>query len=152
MHIYFIHLNEISNVCSVHSIVPPGIQPLPESYAAVIQGFVAEGNLETAEAVYASNRRAGVSYEKSWGAMCTALFKAGNVEHAMKLVEQGNEEGLLPDGRLYEAIIKSHARQGDLKEALMTLKEMREKGLHPSKDHFSALLTAHALAGKGKGT
>jgi len=175
---------------------------LPQSYTAVIHGFLQEGDLETAEAVYASNRRAGVSSAKSWAAICTALLNAGEHDRALKLLNQaswenlhakmtwmpmsktihsihslcsadvllcmylyiniykymlyssimqGEEEGMIPDDRLYEAVIKSFCRQGDLSSGLHRLQEMQSQGLQPKKDHISALVTAHALAGKTYG-
>lgn len=67
-----------------------GIQPLPQSYTAVIHGFLQKGNIEKAEAVYASNRRAGVPFEKSWAAICTALFNAGEHERGVALLQQAS--------------------------------------------------------------
>jgi pentatricopeptide repeat protein len=61
---------------------------LPQSYAAVIQSFLRDGDVETAEAVYASNRRSGVSAAKSWTVITTALFNADMQERALQLVEQ----------------------------------------------------------------
>lgn len=53
------------------------IQPLPQSYAAVVHAFLQKGDIETAVAVYAANRRTPVSSEKSWTALTTALFSTG---------------------------------------------------------------------------
>ena len=58
---------------------------------------------------------------------------------------------MLPDKRLYEALIKSFCRRGDLIAGLLRLQEMKARGLQPDKDHISALVTAHALAGKTNG-
>lgn len=58
---------------------------------------------------------------------------------------------MLPDTRLYEALIKSFCRRGDLTAGLLRLQEMQTRGLQPDKDHISALVTAHALAGKTNG-
>ena len=65
-----------------------GLQPLSETYAAVTHAFAREGNLETAEAVYASNRRAAIDHGKAWLALATALFQAKDVEHGMQLFMQ----------------------------------------------------------------
>jgi pentatricopeptide repeat protein len=69
----------------------------------------------------------------------------------LRSVLQGESEGMIPDKRLYEAIIKTHARRGQISEALRRLQEMRLKHLIPDKDHFSALVTANALAGSLQG-
>ena len=65
-----------------------GLQPLPETYAAVIHAFAMEGNMETAEAVYASNRRAAIDYSKAWLALTAAMFQAQDADRAMELFAQ----------------------------------------------------------------
>lgn len=77
--------------CSLITAVSPrpaGIQPLPESYAAVVAGYVARGDLDMAAAVLASNRRSGVDATLSWLALTAAMFRAGREERAMALLEQ----------------------------------------------------------------
>ena len=60
------------------SFVVTEIQPLPQSYAAVVHAFLQKEDIETAVAVYAANRRQkAVSSEKSWTALTTALFSTG---------------------------------------------------------------------------
>jgi len=58
---------------------------LPQSYAAVVYAFLQQGDIETAIAVYAANRRAEVSSEKSWAALTTALFSTRDFERAVAL-------------------------------------------------------------------
>ena len=65
-----------------------GVQPLPQSYTAVVHGYLREGDVDRAEAVYASNRRAGVPSDTSWAAIATAFFRTGNVERARSLLQQ----------------------------------------------------------------
>lgn len=65
-----------------------GITPLPETYAAVVAAHVAAGDLDTAEAVCASNRRAGVDCTKSWQQLVAALFKAGHGAKALEAYSQ----------------------------------------------------------------
>lgn len=65
-----------------------GIRPLPQTYASVVVGFLREGDIETAVAVYASNKRADVPYEGSWRALCSALFSAGDYERASQILNQ----------------------------------------------------------------
>jgi len=60
---------------------------LPQSYAAVVYAFLQEGDIETAVAVYAANRRAEVSSEKSWAALTTALFSTRDFERAVALLK-----------------------------------------------------------------
>lgn len=71
-----------------------GITPLPETYAAVVAVHVAAGNLVTAEAVYASNRRAGVDCTKSWSQLVTAFFKDEQPERATELLSQVSGVGV----------------------------------------------------------
>lgn len=73
-----------------------GIRPLPQTYASIVVGFLREGDIETAVAVYASNKRAGVPYEGSWRALCSALFSAGDYERATQILNQ-----VCPFGHLY---------------------------------------------------
>jgi hypothetical protein len=54
----------------------------------VVEGFAHEGDLDSAEAVYASNRRAGVDACKSWCAIVAALFEASDDERAFALLAQ----------------------------------------------------------------
>lgn len=126
------------------------VQPLPQSYAAVVYAFLQQQDIETAVAVYAANRRAEVSSEKSWAALTTALFSTRDFERAVALLKLGTNEGLEPDKRLYEAVIKYYCRLGELQLALETLDNMKKRGWLPDKDHFSSLVTAHALAGEGE--
>ena len=65
-----------------------GITPLPETYAAVVAAHVAVGDLDTAEAVCASNRRAGVDYTKSWQQLVAALLRLGEQEKAAEMISQ----------------------------------------------------------------
>ena len=62
-------------------MLPPlhlaGMQPLPESYEAVVRGFVARGDVNTAEEVWASNRRSGVDCSRSWVVVTAAMFRCG---------------------------------------------------------------------------
>lgn len=69
-----------------------GITPLPETYAAVVHAHVLAGELETAEAVCASNRRAGVDCTKSWQQLVTALFKAVQADKAMEAYSQASRQ------------------------------------------------------------
>ena len=64
------------------------ITPLPETYAAVVHAHVLTGQLDTAAAVCASNRRAGVDCTKSWQQLVTALFKAGQDDKALVAYRQ----------------------------------------------------------------
>lgn len=60
---------------AIRTEVSKGVRPLPQTYAAVVLAFLREGDVETAQAVYASNRRAeGVGTEQSWKILTGALF------------------------------------------------------------------------------
>ena len=65
-----------------------GIKPLPQTYACVLLAFLKEGDLDTAIAIYASNRRSGLSAEASWRPLCTYLLNTGDFDQAMHLIEQ----------------------------------------------------------------
>lgn len=65
-----------------------GVTPLPETYAAVVLAHVAAGDLDTAEAVLASNRRAGVDCTKSWQQLVAALFREGRGARALEAYSQ----------------------------------------------------------------
>ena len=70
---------------------------------AVVLAFLREGDVDTAQAVYASNMRAeGVPVEQSWRILTGAMFsRAADSEayyqNAMDLLQQGEAEGLTPD-------------------------------------------------------
>ena len=113
-----------------------------------MHAFLQQGDLETAIAVYAANRRTPVSSEKSWAALTTALFNSRDYERAVALLDLGIQEGFQPDKRMYEAMIKYHCRLGNLAEAMDILGEMKKRSWRCNKDHFSHLVTAHALAGE----
>lgn len=72
-----------------------GITPLPETYAAVVSAHILAGDLETAEAVWSSNRRAGVDCTKSWQLLVAAWFKSGQ---GAKALEAYNQVGGWVDG------------------------------------------------------
>ena len=82
---------------------------------------------------------------KSWTALCTALFNAEEYEKAHKLLAEGETEGMMPDRKLYEVLIKTYAHQGQIEEGMKRLKEMRKNNLVPDKEHYGALVAAHAL-------
>lgn len=124
---------------------------MPQTYAAVLTAFLREGDIETAIAIYASNRRAGVSFDGSWRTLCSALFNNGDYDHAMQILTQGESDGLKPDTTMYQAMIESMCRKGDLQESLRRLKEMTSSGVIPDKKILSAVITAHALSGKVQG-
>ena len=65
-----------------------GVTPLPETYAAVVAAAVSGGDLATAEAVVASNRRAGVDCSRSWQHLVAALFRGGQADKALAAFEQ----------------------------------------------------------------
>lgn len=50
-----------------------------------------EGDIDKAEAVYASNRRAGVDSHKSWLAVTAAMFVHGETDRALALLAQVSE-------------------------------------------------------------
>ena len=127
------------------------MRPLPQTYAAVLIAFLREGDVETAIAVYASNRRAGVSFEGSWRTLCSALFHNGDYVRAMEILNQGEKDGLEPNATMYQAMIESMCRKGELKESLRRLKAMASSGVIPDKKILSAVVTAHALSGKVQG-
>lgn len=129
-----------------------GIRPLPQTYAVILVGFLKEGDIDTALAVYASNRRAEIPFQGSWRALCSALFNVGDYDRAMQILKQGESEGLTPDIRMYDSMIESMCKQGDLSESIRRLKEMASSGLNPDKKVLSAVVTAHAAAGKVNGT
>ena len=87
------------SACPHHRVLhhAAGLQPLSHSYTAVIHGFLREGDIDRAEAVYASNRRAGVASDTSWAAITTAFFKAKNAERAMALLQQASGGGCAPN-------------------------------------------------------
>jgi len=128
-----------------------GIRPLPQTYSAVLIAFLREGDIETAMAIYASNRRAGVSFEGSWRTLCSALFKNGDYDCAMQILSQGESDGLKPDMTMYQAMIESMCRKGDLAECLKRLQDMASLGVVPDKKILGAVVTAHALSGKVRG-
>lgn len=65
-----------------------GITPLPQTYAAVVTAAVGAGDIVTAEAVVASNRRAGVDCTRSWQQLVIALFRAGNADKGAEVLSQ----------------------------------------------------------------
>lgn len=83
--------------------------------------------------------------------MCTALFNAEEYEKAQALLAEGEAQGMVPDKKLYEVLIKAHAKRGEIKEGLKRLREMRNSDLVPDKEHFGALVIANALSGSFKG-
>jgi pentatricopeptide repeat protein len=141
-----------TKVLLTRSMSYAGIRPLPQTYAAVLVGFLREGDIDTALAVYASNRRADVPFEGSWRALCSALFNMGDYDRATQVLKQGESEGLTPDIRMYDSMIESMCKQGDLSESIRRLKQMASSGLNPDKKVLSAVVTAHAAAGKVNGT
>ncbi len=54
----------------------------------MVQGYVQRGDTSMAEAVWASNRRSGVDCGLSWLVLTGALFKTGQEERGMQLLEQ----------------------------------------------------------------
>lgn len=124
---------------------------MPQTYAAVLISFLREGDIDTAIAIYASNRRAGVSFEGSWRTLCAALFKSGDYDNAMQVLKQGESDDLKPDVTMYQAMIESMCRKGDLTESLRRLQDMASMGIVPDKKILGAVVTAHALSGKVQG-
>lgn len=70
-----------------------GVTPLPETYASVVSAAVAAGDLATAEAVVASNRRAGVDCTRSWQHLVVALLKAGEADKGFDVLAQVRPAG-----------------------------------------------------------
>lgn len=65
-----------------------GVVPLPETYAAVVAAHLGVRDLDTAEAVLASNRRAGVDCTRSWQLLVAGLFRMGAGTKAMEAYAQ----------------------------------------------------------------
>eukprot|EP00890_Picochlorum_soloecismus_P000073 jgi/Picsp_1/1066/NSC_04549-R1_pentatricopeptide repeat-containing protein mitochondrial-like len=148
-----------------------GIKPLPQTYACVLLAFLKEGDLDTAIAIYASNRRSGLSAEASWRPLCTYLLNTGDFDQAMHFIEQdncmdtalifpiadlsvaqpqGESDGLKPDPRMLYAIIRALCQTGDLKGSVKRLKELCDSGHQPDKNILSTVVTAYAKSGKLK--
>lgn len=133
------------------------LTPLPETYAAVVAAAVAAGDLDTAEAVVASNRRAGVDCTRSWQHLVVALFKAGQADKGMDVFAQGEAEGLRANEAMYEALMQHLCSVRDLESAGRLLDLLRAGGapqqghaskpLQPGIEHYSPLILAHAEHG-----
>lgn len=54
----------------------------------MVSGYVRRGDMDMAEAVWASNRRSGVDCGLSWLVLTTAAFSSGLEERGMELLEQ----------------------------------------------------------------
>ncbi|GAB4815416.1 hypothetical protein N2152v2_002462 [Parachlorella kessleri] len=126
--------------------VKAGIQPLPQSYAAVVQGYVQRGDTSMAEAVWASNRRSGVDCGPSWLVLTSALFRVGQEERGMQLLEQGESEQRVGDAGIYAQVIAYLCRMGDVEAAMKRLNEMKEKGVGKRPEHFSPIIEFLASA------
>jgi pentatricopeptide repeat protein len=66
------------------------IQPLAQSYAAIVAAFLQVGDIDTATAVYSANRRSSVSAQLSWAALTTAMLTSTSStisERAVALLE-----------------------------------------------------------------
>lgn len=75
-----------------------GVVPLPETYAAVVAAHLGARDLDTAEAVLASNRRAGVDCTRSWQLLVGGLFKMGQGAKALEVYEQVRWGGACGEG------------------------------------------------------
>lgn len=128
-----------------------GIQPTPTTYAAIIHAFLKIGDFNRAEAVYASNRRAGVDSSKSWAVLLAGMLRLGEAERSLALLDQGEAEGLTPDSAIYERVIKLYSMENRLDDAWRKLNEMRERQLEVQKVHISPIVTAAALSGRIEG-
>lgn len=152
---------------AIRTEVSKGVRPLPQTYAAVVLAFLREGDVETAQAVYASNARAdGVPVASSWKILTGALFARGgggasggnshdgHTQHrdyykkAVEFLNEGEAEGLVPDRPLYERMIEAMCREGDVESARDRLVQMKKQGLVVEKKVFASVVTGFALAGR----
>lgn len=139
---------------AIRTEVGKGIRPLPQTYAAVVLAFLREGDVDTAQAVYASNVRAeGVPVDQSWRILTGALFsRAADSEayyqNAMDLLRQGEAEGMTPDRPLYERMVEAMCREGDVESARDRLVQMKNHGFVVEKKVLSSVVTGFALAGR----
>lgn len=139
---------------AIRTEVGKGIRPLPQTYAAVVLAFLREGDVDTAQAVYASNMRAeGVPVEQSWRILTGAMFsRAADSEayyqNAMDLLQQGEAEGLTPDRPMYERMVEAMCREGDVESARDRLVQMKNQGFVVEKKVLSSVVTGFALAGR----
>ena len=139
---------------AIRTEVGKGIRPLPQTYAAVVLAFLREGDVDTAQAVYASNMRAeGVPVEQSWRILTGAMFsRAADSEayyqNAMDLLQQGEAEGLTPDRPMYERMVEAMCREADVESARDRLVQMKNQGFVVEKKVLSSVVTGFALAGR----
>lgn len=113
-----------------------GIQPLPETYAAVVYGLVRDGNSDLAEAVYASHCRAALKNDetsKSWIVLVQGLFLQRQGETALELIDEGRSRGHLPNLDIYEYMVHHYLAKSGPEAALQVVKEIEAR----SEEHFS---------------
>ena len=63
--------------CCEQTSACTGLQPIPESYCAVISIFVGAGDMDTGKAVFNSMQRAGHDARPGWLAFVKACFGWG---------------------------------------------------------------------------
>lgn len=95
------------------------LQPVPQSYCAVIHSFVRDDQPEAALAVFDSMERSSISAYIGWLTITNQLFAAGYRDMAEKCVRD-RQPSWQPDADLYENIIKSTCSADPSRSAVYT--------------------------------
>ncbi|XP_021730413.1 pentatricopeptide repeat-containing protein At3g54980, mitochondrial-like [Chenopodium quinoa] len=123
--------------------------PSISTYNFIIEGFIREGNMESALSVEAEMREKGIFREtmlKKY--QVDMLCNSTRLECVVKMVREKLNKGYELEVPAYEPIISGVCRRRWMKFALMFYLELLEKGLYPSQHIMNCMVEGYQKEGK----
>ncbi|KAI5648857.1 hypothetical protein M9H77_34862 [Catharanthus roseus] len=124
-----------------------GLQPLHETFVALIRLFGFKGHATRGLEILAAMEKLNFDIRKAWLVLVEELVRSKHLEDANKVFLKGAEGGLRATDELYDLLIEEDCKAGDHSNALTIAYEMEAAGRMATTFHFNCLLSVQATCG-----
>ncbi|KAG0210609.1 hypothetical protein BGX28_009134 [Mortierella sp. GBA30] len=115
-----------------------GLEPLEETYSAIVDAHSKAGNLREAQRAYQDVLAAGITpSDTTFGPMLEAVGKMGDYEMTKQLVDQMNASGVPSNAYTFSALLQSHSESPD--KSVELFKELA-KQVEPNTVNYNLLI------------
>ncbi|KAI8026775.1 Pentatricopeptide repeat-containing protein [Camellia lanceoleosa] len=114
---------------------------------SLLDMYVKNNNLTYAQAVFNGMKNRNIF---AWNSLILGYSFKGQLEDAVKLLNQMDNEGIKPDLVTYNGLVSGYSMWGHNKEALAMIHQIKVSGLIPNVVTWTALITGCAQKGNYK--
>ncbi|XP_026400817.1 uncharacterized protein LOC113296713 isoform X1 [Papaver somniferum] len=125
-----------------------GLQPLPETFLALIRLFGGKGQAIKGLEILAAMEKLNYDIRQSWLILVAEeLVRNKHLDDANNVFLKGAKGGLRATDELYDLLISEDCKVGDHSNALTIAYEMEAAGRVANTSHFNCLLSVQATCG-----